>query len=304
MKWIATGLAIALVLASALCITSTAQTATAGTASSGKTYELLPGLDKHLIDSVADPCVDFFQYACGNFTRLYPIPNDRSAFGTGAMIAEYTQHVLHTMLEKAAAGGAGRSPNEQKIGDTYAACMDVDAINQKGLKPLQPELDRIAALKSKDELPELLAYYQLIGVNALLGLGEQQDFKDARKQIAAIDQGGLGLPERDYYFRTGEAPEKTRAQYVQHITNMLKLTGEPEAKAASDAQAIMQLETALAKVSMDITSRRDPNKVYHLMPVTELATLAPGIAWDRFLAASSAPSVTEINVTNPDFFKD
>jgi putative endopeptidase len=303
MKWTGTGLSIALVLVSALCITSTAQTATAGTASSEKTYELLPGLDKHLIDTTADPCVDFFQYACGNFTKLYPIPNDRSAFGTGAMIVEYTQHVLHTMLEKAAAGGAGRSPNEQKIGDTYAACMDVDAIKQKGLKPLQPELDRIAALKSKDELPELLAYYQLIGVNALLGFGEQQDFKDARKQIAAIDQGGLGLPERDYYFRTGEAPEKTRAQYVQHITNMLRLTGEPEAKAASDAQAIMQLETALAKVSMDITSQRDPNKVYHLMPVSDLANLIPGVAWSRFLTASGAPPVSEINVTNPDFFK-
>ena len=303
MKWTGTGLAIALVLVSALCITSTAQTATAGTASSEKTYELLPGLDKHLIDTTADPCVDFFQYACGNFTKLYPIPNDRSAFGTGAMIVEYTQHVLHTMLEKAAAGGAGRSPNEQKIGDTYAACMDVDAIKQKGLKPLQSELDRIAALKSKDELPELLAYYQLIGVNALLGFGEQQDFKDARKQIAAIDQGGLGLPERDYYFRTGEAPEKTRAQYVQHITNMLRLTGEPEAKAAGDAQAIMQLETALAKVSMDITSQRDPNKVYHLMPVSDLANLTPGVAWSRFLTASGAPPVSEINVTNPDFFK-
>ena len=118
-----------------------------------------------------------------------------------------------------------------------------------------------------------------------------------------VDQGGLGLPERDYYFRTGDAPEKTRTQYVQHITNMLKLMGEPEAKAASDAQAIMQLETALAKVSMDITSRRDPNKVYHLMPVSDLANLAPGVAWGRFLTASGAPQVNEINVANPEFFK-
>src|SRR5713101_7574951 len=303
MKWTGTGLAIALVLVSALCITSTAQTATAGTASSEKTYELLPGLDKHLIDTTADPCVDFFQYACGNFTKLYPIPNDRSAFGTGAMIVEYTQHVLHTMLEKAAAGGAGRSPNEQKIGDTYAACMDVDAIKQKGLKPLQPELDRIAALKSKDELPELLAYYQLIGVNGFLSFGQQQDFKDARKQIAVVDQGGLGLPERAYYFRTGAAPEKTRTQYVQHIANMLRLMGDPEAKAASEAQATMQLKAALAKVSMDITEQRDPNKVYHLMPVSDLATLAPEVAWSRFLTASGAAPVTELNVTNPEFFK-
>ena len=130
-----------------------------------------------------------------------------------------------------------------------------------------------------------------------------RDFKDARKQIAVVDQGGLGLPERDYYFRTGDAAEKTRTQYVQHITNMLKLAGEPEAKAASGAKAIMQLETALAKLSMDVTSRRDPNKVYHLMPVSELSTLVPGIAWDRFLTTLSAPLVTEVNVANPEFFK-
>ena len=302
-KRMAASLAIALTVVLAFCPNLAAQTAGTGTADSEKTYELLPGLDKRLIDTTADPCVDFFQYACGNFSKLYPIPNDRSSFGTGAMIAEHTQHVLHTMLEKAAAGGASRNPNEQKIGDAYAACMDVDAINQRGLKPLQPELDRIAAVKSKDELPELLAHFQLIGVNAFLAFGQQQDFKDARKQIAVVDQGGLGLPERDYYFRTGAAPEKTRTQYVQHVTNMLKLMGEPEAKAASDAQAIMQLETALAKVSMDITSQRDPNKVYHLMPVSDLATLAPGVAWSRFLTASGAPPVTELNVTNPDFFK-
>jgi len=307
MKRMAAGLTIAFMIASALCTTSIAQTPSTGVADSEKTYALLPGLDKRLIDTTADPCVDFFQYACGNFTKLYPIPNDRSAFGTGAMIAEHTQYVLHAMLEKAAAGGAGRNPNEhpnkQKIGDAYAACMEVDAINQKGLKPLQPELDRIAALKSKDELPELLAHYQLIGVNAFLALGQQQDFKDARKQIAVVDQGGLGLPERDYYFRTGEAPEKTRTQYVQHIANMLRLMGDPEAKAASEAQATMQLEAALAKVSMDITSQRDPNKVYHLMPVSDLATLAPGVAWSRFLTASGAAPVTELNVTNPEFFK-
>jgi endothelin-converting enzyme/putative endopeptidase len=307
MKRMAAGLTIAFMIASALCTTSIAQTPSTGVADSEKTYALLPGLDKRLIDTTADPCVDFFQYACGNFTKLYPIPNDRSAFGTGAMIAEHTQYVLHAMLEKAAAGGAGRNPNEhpnkQKIGDAYAACMEVDAINQKGLKPLQPELDRIAALKSKDELPELLAHYQLIGVNAFLAFGQQQDFKDARKQIAVVDQGGLGLPERDYYFRTGEAPEKTRTQYVQHIANMLRLMGDPEAKAASEAQATMQLEAALAKVSMDITSQRDPNKVYHLMPVSDLATLAPGVAWSRFLTASGAAPVTELNVTNPEFFK-
>ncbi len=172
------------------------------------------------------------------------------------------------MLETAAAGGAKRTANEQKIGDFYASCIDTAAIDRNRLKPLQPELDRIAALASKDQLPELFAHYQLINDTAWFNLSEQQDFKDARKQIAVVDQAGLGLPERDYYFRTGDAAEKTRIQYVQHITNILKLMGEPDGKAASDAQKIMQLETALAKVSMDITSQRDPKNIYHLMPVS------------------------------------
>ena len=287
----------------ALCLSSFAQTAGSGKTGPNKAPDQLSGLEPRFIDTTADPCTNFFQYACGNFSKFYPIPNDRSSFGTGAMVADYNEYILHAMLEKAAAGGSSRTPNEQKIGDSYAACMDVEAINGKGLIPLQMELDRISSIKSKDELPELLAHFQLIGVNAFLNFSEQQDFKDARKQIAAVDQAGLGLPERDYYFRPGEAAEKTRSQYVQHIANMLKLTGESESKAGSDAKAIMQLETALAQVSMDITSRRDPNKVYHLMPVSELAALTPNIAWNRFLPASGAPAVSEINVVNPDFFK-
>jgi putative endopeptidase len=301
---IASPLGIALVTLAFVSTLSRAQTAAPPAAApTPKTYERLAGLDQRLIDASADPCVDFFQYACGNFPKLYPIPSDRAGFGTGAMVAEYTARVLQALLEKAAGGGPGRTANEQKIGDFYAACMDEDAINRKGLQALQPDLDRIAALKSKEQLPELLVYFQLIGVNAFLGFGEQQDFKDARKQIAVVGQGGLGLPERDYYFRTGDVAEKTRAQYVQHIANIFKLMGEPEAKAAADAQAIMKLETVLAQVSLDITSRRDPKKVYHLMPVSELAALSPAFGWNRFLADSGAPPVSELNVAEPEFVK-
>ncbi len=280
-----------------------AQTASRAAADSTPPVQLIPGLDKRLIDANANPCVDFSAYACGNFDKLYPIPPDKSGYGTGAIVYDYTQQVLHDLLEKAAVASAQRSASEQKIGDFYATCMDTDAINATGLKPLQPELDRIAALTDKKQLTGLLAHFLLINVNAFFNYGEQQDFKDARKQIAVVDQGGLGLPERDYYFRTDPAALKTRDQYVQHIAATLKLMSEPDPQSSSDAQKIMQLEMELAKVSLDVTTERDPNKIYHPMSTAQLAGLTAAIDWPHFFELTGAPSVTSLNVTNPDFFK-
>ncbi len=271
-------------------------------ANAGTSIPLPSGLDRRFLDTTADPCVNFAQYSCGNFTSHYPIPAYLSSYGPGAIIFEHTEQAIHSLLDKVQADDPSRTPDEQKVGDFYASCMDTNAIQATGLKPLQPEFDRIAALKDKKELTGLLAHYQLINVTAFFNYFEQQDFKDARKQIAGVDQAGLGLPERDYYLRTGEAAEKTRQQYLQHLTAMLKLLGEPEAKAASDAQKIMELETALAKVSMDITSRRDPKAIYHPMTVAQLAELTPEIAWKEFLRYGTPP-FTELNVGNPEFFK-
>ena len=268
-----------------------------------QTFKLIPSLDKEIMDPSTDPCVDFYRYACGNWSKLHPIPSDSPYSDQFYNVDQFNRQVLHAILEKAAAPSTARDANTQKIGDYYASCMDEAALQKKAMAPLQPELDRINALSSKDQLPELLAHFQLINVNAFLGFGSQQDFKDATQQIAAVAQGGLGLPEKDYYLRSGDKDEEIRKQYVQHVTNMLKLLGSSETQAASDAQAIMKLETALAKVSLDVTSQRDPHNIYHMMPNSGLQALTPALNWDHFYSATRSPQFKELNVAEPDFFK-
>src|ERR1700728_3500161 len=177
--------------------TSPAPNSEAGGAA--QSFKLIPSLDKDVMDTAADPCVDLYRYACGNWSKLHPIPNDSPYSDQFYNLDQYNRQVLHGILESASAAGGARDANTQKIGDYYASCMDEAAIQKKGMTQLQPELDRINAISSKDQLPKLLAHFQLINVNAFLGFGSQQDFKDATQEIAVVAQGGMGLPEKDYY---------------------------------------------------------------------------------------------------------
>jgi endothelin-converting enzyme/putative endopeptidase len=270
--------------------------------SSDPSYQPLPGFDKSAIDTAADPCQDFYKYACGNYSKLHPIPSDLPSFDQFTNLAEFNLQALREILDEVAATGADLTPSEQKLGDYYASCIDTEAIERKGLAPIQPELDRIAAIESKDQLAAEIAHLQRIQVDAFFSFGEQQDFKDATRQIASIDQGGLGLPEKDYYFRADAKSEEQRKQYVQHLANILKLLGEPEAQAAKEAEAVMKLETDLARASMGNVERRDPEKVYHLTPVAAFAKTVPALHFDSFLKGVGAPRIEDLNVVSPGFF--
>ena len=272
-------------------------------AGANQVYAPLPGFDKSAMDTTASPCVDFYQYACGNFSKLHPIPPELPEFDEFTNLREYNLQVLMKILNTAAAAKAPQGSDEQKIGDAFASCMDTAAIEKKGLAVLQPQLDAISAVQDKAALAPLIAQMQKQEVNAFFEVGSQQDYKDATQEIAVVDQGGLGLPEKDYYLRSDPKSVEIRRQYVQHLTNLLKLMGGPGPKAAADANAVMDLETSMAKVSMGRVERRDPKNVYHVMPVDQLATQAPILKFKEVLGDTGVPPVTTLNVASPEFFK-
>ena len=230
------------------------------------------------------------------------MPPDQTSYGRFTELYELNRLHLKQILEQAAVPSPTRTPNEQKIGDEYASCMDTAAIDKLGIAPLQPELDRIAGLNSASELPALLAHLHTIGVNAFFGMGSNQDFADSNSVISFYDAGGLGLPERDYYTRTDAQSVEQRKQYVDHVQKMLALAGEPESQAGIDAATVLALETRLAKASLTITEERDPQNLNHPTEVASFAKELTHFSLPAYTAAAHAPDAGRMNDAQPNFF--
>jgi len=284
---------------------------TASPAAPSKAAPAAPELrvfDPSLVDKAVDPCDNFYRFSCNGWFKRNPLPADQVAYGRFTELFELNRLHLKQILEDAAAPAANiakpRSANEQKIGDEYASCMDTEAVNKLGLKSIQPELDRIAAVTTTAELPALIAHLHTLGVNAFFGMGSSQDFADSNSVISFYTSGGLGLPERDYYTRTDTKSVEQRQQYVAHVAKMLALAGEPEAQAAKDAETVLAIETRLAKATLTITDQRDPQNLNHPTDVASLSKELTHFSLSDYVAAAHAPAAGKANDTEPKFFAE
>jgi endothelin-converting enzyme/putative endopeptidase len=266
------------------------------------------------VDKSLDPCSDFFQYACNKWIKANPIPPDQAGSGSFTKLFIWNVSAVHNTLEEAAKA-TNRTPVEQQAGDYYASCMDEAAINKAGIAPLKPELDRIAKMSDKSQLPEVVAsIHQIIrpaNLNfidaeyqgVLFGLYAAPDFDNAAMEIGTVDQSGMGMPGREFYLNNDDKSKEIRNQYQKHISKMLELSGESQAQAASDAQAILAMETSLANAAMDIVVRRDPKNLNNKMTMEQLQALTPSFNWSHYFAAMHVPASPQYLVTAPDFFR-
>ena len=262
------------------------------------------GFDLANLNRAASPCDDFYEFVNGGWMRSHPIPAAWPSWDSFNALQNHNQQALHDILEEAARDRTAEpGSNWQKIGDFYASCMDEGQVESAGLKPLEPALQQIADVQDTAGLEKEIARLQLIGVNAVFAFGSEQDLKDSTQVIAGAGQGGLGLPDRQYYVDDDDHSKQLRAQYLQHVTNMFKLMGDSEDKARSEAATVLDVETILAKASKKREDLRDPEANYHPMSLTQLDRLTPHLSWQQYFAEVGVPGLKDADVGQIEFFK-
>jgi putative endopeptidase len=260
-----------------------------------------PVLDPSSMDKTIDPCTDFYTYSCGGWMKKNPIPPDQSSWSIYGKLQDESRAQLRELLESAAGASGERTAYTQKIGDYYGACMDEAAIEQSGVKPLKQQMDSIENLASKEKLADVVA--GMASNQPLFKFRSAQDYRNSTQVIAEADQGGLGLPDRDYYFKDDPKSEELRKAYVAHVQKMLELAGDKPEAAVAGAKAVLRIETELARGSMTRVERRDPKSLYHKMTVAELEKLSPAFDWTAYLAKVKPAGLTSLNVETPKFFQ-
>jgi putative endopeptidase len=261
------------------------------------------GFEMTNLDKTCKPCDDFYQFAMGGWMKANPIPPEYSTYGSFTRLADQNQQNLRQILDEAAKSKAASGSNEQKIGDYYSSCIDTAVIDADGTKTIDPEIARIADIKDLAGFQAEVERLQSIGAGGLFRFTSRQDLKDSTLMIGGASQGGLGLPEREYYTRADEKSQQLRDAYVKHVATMLALLGDAADKSAAEAAVVMKIETALAKVSTKNTDLRDPDQNYHIMTLADLKTLTPNFSWESYFRAVGHPELKQINVGQPDFFK-
>jgi putative endopeptidase len=257
-------------------------------------------MDLSAIDKSANPCTDFYAYACGNWRKNNPIPADKTRWGRFDELQEHNVYTVYTLLKDASEHPT--TPLQTKYGNYFAACMNTELADKLGAKPIQPQLDQIAALKDKAKLAALLGSIEnQTGSSILYGFGSQQDQKDSSKQIPSMGQSGLSLPDRDYYLQKDDLMVKIREQYVDHMTKMFTLLGDTPEAAAAEAKTVLRIETALAEGNVPRVELRDPAKRYHILTLAQLQTSTPSFQWNDYFSALKTP-INTLNVSTPTYF--
>ena len=265
-----------------------------------------PSLDTTFLDRSAEPCADFYQYACGSWNKLNPIPPDQARWNVYAKLSTENMAFLWGILEEASRPSPARTPNQQKVGDYFGACMDEAAVEKAGVAPLRSHLDEIAALRRVSDIPAFLGrlHLEMSDTSPLFGYGSSQDYADSTRVIAFAMAGGLGLPDRDYYTKTDAKSQETRTRYVEHVTAMFRLLGDAPEAAGAEAKTVMEIETALAKASLTRVDMRDPYKLFHKYTRAKLGALTPAFHWTAYWKATGMPAPAVVNVTEPEFFRE